>query len=74
MRLGKQRGARVAEVDIARKLTEPIWHMLTTNQPFNPEAAGGAAFVLAARRLSLELRPRSGLQYRLVLHEQAIEK
>jgi transposase len=47
-RLGKQRGARVAQVDIARKLTVAIWYMLTTNQPFNPEAAGGAAFVLAA--------------------------
>ena len=33
---GKQRGARVAQVDLARKLTEAIWHMLTTNQPFDP--------------------------------------
>jgi hypothetical protein len=33
--------------DIARKLTEAIWHMLTRNQPFAP-AAGGAAFRLAA--------------------------
>jgi transposase len=47
-RLGKQRGARVAQVDIARKLTEAIWHMLTKSEPFNPSAAGGAAFVLAA--------------------------
>jgi transposase len=48
-RLGKQRGARVAQVDLARKLTEVIWHMLTTNQPFDPAAAaGGAAFRLAA--------------------------
>jgi hypothetical protein len=27
-RLGKQRGANVAQIDIARKLTEAIWHML----------------------------------------------
>ena len=48
-RLGKQRGARVAQVDLARKLTEAIWHMLTTNQPFNPQAAaGGATFRLTA--------------------------
>jgi transposase len=47
-RLGKQRGARVAQIDIARKLTEAIWHMLTNNQPFNPAAAGGATLVLAA--------------------------
>ena len=47
-RLGKQRGARVAQVDIARKLTEAIWHMLSTNQPFDPAAAGGATFRLAA--------------------------
>jgi len=48
-RLGKQRGARVAQIDIARKLTEAIWHMLTNNQPFAPTpASGGAAFRLAA--------------------------
>jgi transposase len=47
-RLGKQRGARVAQVDIARKLTEAIWHMLTHNQPFDPAAAGGATFRLTA--------------------------
>jgi transposase len=46
-RLGKQRGAKVAQVDIARKLTEAIWHMLTKDEPFNP-AAGGATLVLAA--------------------------
>jgi transposase len=48
-RLGRQRGAKVAQIDIARRLTEAIWHMLTTNQPFNPTAAaGGAALRLAA--------------------------
>jgi len=47
-RLGKQRGARVAQIDIARRLTEAVWHMLTTNKPFSPTAAGGAALRLAA--------------------------
>ena len=47
-RLGKQRGARVAQVDIARKLTEAIWHMLTHDKPFDPAAAGGAPVRLAA--------------------------
>jgi transposase len=42
-RLGKQRGAKVAQIDIARKLTEAIWHMLTTNQPFDPQAAAAGA-------------------------------
>jgi transposase len=42
-RLGKQRGAKVAQIYIARKLTEAIWHMLTTNQPFNPATAAGGA-------------------------------
>ena len=46
-RLGKQRGAKVAQIDIARKLTEAIWHMLTNNQPFTP-APGGSTFRLAA--------------------------
>ncbi len=32
-RLGKQRGAKIAQVDIARRLAEAIWHMLTRNQP-----------------------------------------
>jgi transposase len=44
-RLGKQRGAKVAQIDLARKLTEAIWHMLTRNQPFAP---AGALCVLAA--------------------------
>jgi transposase len=35
-RLGKQRGAKVARVDIARELSTAIWHMLTKNQPFAP--------------------------------------
>ncbi len=48
-RLGRQRGAKVAQIDIARRLTEAIWQMLTRNEPFNPTpAAGGAAFRLAA--------------------------
>jgi transposase len=44
-RLGKQRGAKVAQIDIARKLTVAIWHMLTRNESFAPK---GAAFRLAA--------------------------
>jgi transposase len=42
-RLGRQRGARVAQIDIARKLSEAIWHMLTNNQPFAPTPASGGA-------------------------------
>jgi len=44
-RLGAQRGPRVAQVDLARRLTEAIWHMLTRNQPFAP---AGASRCLAA--------------------------
>ena len=47
-RLGKQRGAKVAQIDVARRLTEAVWHMLTTNQPFDPAAAGGATLRLTA--------------------------
>jgi transposase len=48
-RLGRQRGGKVAQIDIARKLTEAIWHMLTTNQPFAPTPApGGSTLRLAA--------------------------
>jgi transposase len=35
-RLGRQRGKKVARVEVARKLTEAIWHMLTKNEPFAP--------------------------------------
>jgi transposase len=38
-RLGRQRGASVARVDIARQLAEAIWWMLTTNKPFAPAGA-----------------------------------
>jgi transposase len=44
-RLGRQRGAKVAQVDIARRLAHAIWHMLSRNEPFAPRAA---AFRLAA--------------------------
>ena len=44
-RLGRQRGAKVAQVDLARRLAEAIWHMLTRNQPFAP---AGATPALAA--------------------------
>jgi transposase len=44
-RLGKQRGAKVAQIDIARRLANAIWHMLTRNEEFTPR---GAAFRLAA--------------------------
>ena len=44
-RLGKQRGAKVAQIDIARRLAHAIWHMLTRNQNFAPR---GAALRLAA--------------------------
>ena len=44
-RLGKQRGAKVAQIDIARRLAHAIWHMLSRKEEFAPR---GAAFRLAA--------------------------
>src|SRR5215212_2878156 len=38
-RLGRQRGPKVAQVDLARRLAEAIWHMLSTNKPFAPAGA-----------------------------------
>jgi transposase len=38
-RLGKQRGPKVAQVDLARRLSEAIWHMLSRNRPFAPAGA-----------------------------------
>ena len=44
-RLGRQRGPKVAQIDLARQLAEAIWYMLTRNQPFAP---AGAIYRLAA--------------------------
>ena len=44
-RLGRQRGAKVARVDIARLLAEAIWHVLTKKEPFAP---AGPAIQLVA--------------------------
>jgi transposase len=44
-RLGRQRGPKVAQIELSRKLAEAIWHMLTRNQPFAP---AGAPIRLAA--------------------------
>ena len=44
-RLGRQRGKKIARVDIARRLAEAIWHMLRKGQAFAP---AGAASDLAA--------------------------
>jgi Transposase IS116/IS110/IS902 family len=62
-RLGRQRGARVAQIDIARKLTEAIWHMLTNGlhnrfasargparARFRPERTEGSAKSARRRR------------------------
>jgi transposase len=44
-RLGKQRGPAVARVEIARKLAEAIWHMLTKQQRFAPARPHARALV-----------------------------
>ncbi len=44
-RHGKKRGTKIAAIEIARRLAEANWHMLTTNKPFTP---AGAAASLAA--------------------------
>lgn len=40
-RLGKQRGGKVARLDVARRLAEAIWHILTRNQAFSPAGPPG---------------------------------
>jgi len=41
----QQRGAKVAQIDLARRLAEAIWHILTREQPF---ASKGAIDALSA--------------------------
>jgi transposase len=38
-RIGKQHGTKVAQIDLARRLAEAIWHMLSRDQPFAPKGA-----------------------------------
>jgi transposase len=38
-RLGKQRGPRVARIEVARSLAQAIWYMLTKNEDFAPAGA-----------------------------------
>ena len=44
-RHGKKRGSKIAAIEIARRLSEAIWHILTDNRPFAP---AGATAPLAA--------------------------
>jgi transposase len=44
-RLGRQRGAKVARVDIARRVAEANWHMLTKGEPFAPAGPAHSALV-----------------------------
>jgi transposase len=44
-RLGKQRGSRIARVELARELSVAIWHMLTRGEPFR--AAGPISGLVA---------------------------
>jgi transposase len=37
-RLGRQRGPKVAQIDLSRKLTEAIWHTLTKTNPWLRQA------------------------------------
>ena len=38
-RHGRPRGSNIAAIEIARRLSEAIWHMLSKNQPFAPAGA-----------------------------------
>jgi transposase len=62
-RMGKQRGAKIAQIDIARRLTHAIWHMLSRNQEFAPR---GAAFRLAAWPPFWTCVPERSVQFRLI--------
>jgi transposase len=38
-RHGRKRGTKIAAIEVGRRLSEAIWHMLTRNQPFAPAGA-----------------------------------
>ena len=62
-RLGKQRAAKVAQVDIARRLAHAIWHMLSHKERFAPEAP---LFVWRPDR-PFRTCARANIQFRLIL-------
>jgi len=70
-RIGKQRGAKVAQVDLARRLAEAIWHMLTRNQPLAPGRRHRPPGRLTVPK---ELRHRSELPSAISSHQEAIER
>lgn len=41
-RLGRFRGPKIARVEVARRLAESTWHMLTKGEPFAPASAASA--------------------------------
>ena len=44
-RLGRDRGGKVARVELGRKLAEAMWHMLTKGERFAPARSQAAALV-----------------------------
>jgi len=38
-RHGRKRGSKIAAIEIGRRLSEAIWHMLTNDKPFAPAGA-----------------------------------
>jgi transposase len=41
-RHGRKRGTKIAAIEIGRRLSEAIWHMLTRNESFAPAGAPGS--------------------------------
>jgi transposase len=69
---GRQRGAKVAQIDIARRLTEAIWHMLTRDQPFVP---AGATTPFGLPKALIEIAPPDRDSHPTwSSHEDAIER
>jgi hypothetical protein len=58
-RLGKQRGAKVAQIEVARRLTHAIWQMLSHNQRFDRRCSGRRHSSSGGLTALLELRTRS---------------
>jgi transposase len=73
-RLGKQRGAKVAQIEVARRLTHAIWHMLMANEPFNAAAPGRRRFSSGGLTALWELRTRSRSHDAWSSREEAIER
>jgi hypothetical protein len=60
-RIGKQRRAKVAQIDLAPRLSEAIWHMLSRNEACAPKGATTSEEKARAEEIAVRLVGTEGV-------------